>query len=491
MTVNCSWKEFTNDTDTEPNNIGRAIGSHTWIVDPDNANCLQPIGCKGELLIEGPILARGYLGNRENTEKAFICNPAWASKPKGLTRRFYRTGDLVSYDSNGDLRYHGRIDNQVKLNGQRIELGEIEHHLKLSLPQGSQSAVELVATDDKKALGAFIQLPTVGEPTPSEAGLLLSMTESFKALVKDVEASLLSALPSYYVPKLFFPIAKMRMTTSGKLDRRHLRGLANGLLENESSQYRLSEDGGAPPSTSAELALARLWEDILKLKAGTVRKDSGFFQLGGDSAAALRLSMKAREHGINLSVSAMFRAPTLSRMAIEGVPSQDVDAEAKSSPPALEPFSMIPRNMRDGVIKRMAKECEMDASSIEDVYPCTKLQEGLIALSMQEPGAYTAQTVYKLPAGIDIERFCKAWDAVFEAEPTLRTRIVYTEEYGFLQAVFKQRIEWNRVDDPESLDEASRHLPKNPGGALCTFAITAERPSPHFVWTAHHSIYGK
>lgn len=491
LTVNCTWKEFTNDTEPEHNNIGRAIGSNAWIVDPEDVNCLQPIGCKGELLIEGPILARGYLRDREKTESAFISNPNWACGSKVLVRRFYRTGDLVSYGSNGDLKYHGRIDTQVKLNGQRIELGEIEHHLMLGLPQGSQSAVELVTTDTNKALAAFIEFPTTEDATIPAASPILSMTEPFKVLVRAIETFLLGALPSYYIPKLFFPMVKMPMTTSGKLDRRILRTLANSLSEDRRAQYRLSEDGGARPSTPAEFELARLWENVLNLKPGIVGRESGFFQLGGDSASAMRLSALARDRGMNLSVSAMFRNPTLSQMAIEGFPSPVADDEPQSSPPTLEPLSLIPKNMRDMITKRIAKECEMDLDLIEEVYPCTKLQEGLIALSMKEPGAYVAQTVYKLPASIDIESFRQAWNVVFEAEPILRTRIVYTEEYGFLQAVFKHRIEWKSVDSLESLDDASRHLPNRQGGVLCTFTIAEERTSPHFVWTAHHSIYGK
>lgn len=441
--------------------------------------------------MEGPILARGYLGDRQKTEKSFICNPTWACGSGGSVRRFYRTGDLVSYGSNGDLKYHGRIDTQVKLNGQRIELGEIEHHMQLSLPQGSQSAVELVTADGKKALAAFIELLNTNGASKAEASPVLGMTEAFKVLVKTIEASLSGSLPSYYVPKLFFPMARMPMTTSGKLDRRNLRTLVNGLSGSQTAEYRLSENGGAAPSTPAELELARLWENILNLKPGTVGRDSGFFQLGGDSATAMRLSMLARERGINLSVSAIFQRPTLSQMVAGSVLSHVTNDESKSSLPALEPFSLIPKNMKDRITKRIAKECEMNHSLIEDVYPCTKLQEGLIALSMQEPGAYVAQTVYKLPAGINIEKFRQAWNAVFEAEPILRTRIVYTEEYGFLQAVCKLQMEWKTVENLESLNEASRHLPNRQGGALCTFTIAGERTSPYFVWTAHHSIYGK
>lgn len=94
---------------TEATNIGRSIGSVSWITDPSNYNRLVPIGCVGELLIEGPILARGYLNDPEKTSKAFINNPAWAS---GCGRRFYCTGDLARFNSDSTITYLGRKDTQ-------------------------------------------------------------------------------------------------------------------------------------------------------------------------------------------------------------------------------------------------------------------------------------------------------------------------------------------------------------------------------------------
>jgi len=63
----------------EATNIGRSIGSVSWVVDPNDYNKLLPIGCVGELLIEGPIVARGYLNDPQRTGKAFIEDPLWAT----------------------------------------------------------------------------------------------------------------------------------------------------------------------------------------------------------------------------------------------------------------------------------------------------------------------------------------------------------------------------------------------------------------------------
>ncbi|KAF1935156.1 acetyl-CoA synthetase-like protein [Clathrospora elynae] len=54
---------------------GKAVASVSWVVDPENYNHLAPLGLTGELLVEGPILARDYLNDFEKTKAAFIDNP--------------------------------------------------------------------------------------------------------------------------------------------------------------------------------------------------------------------------------------------------------------------------------------------------------------------------------------------------------------------------------------------------------------------------------
>ena len=110
--------------------IGQAISGRAWIVEANDFNMLAPVGAVGELLVEGPVLARGYLNDVMKTKEAFINSPSWITKHEiHNASRFYRTGDLVKYNEDGSIKFVGRIDNQVKLRGQRLELGEVEHHL--------------------------------------------------------------------------------------------------------------------------------------------------------------------------------------------------------------------------------------------------------------------------------------------------------------------------------------------------------------------------
>lgn len=111
--------------------MGEPAGALLWIVDPKDHNRLAPIGCAGEILIEGPLLARGYLSQTQ-TEAAFIYDPSWASSfpvPGVERRRMYKSGDMARYNLDGSISSVGRKDIQVKVHGQRVDLREVEHHL--------------------------------------------------------------------------------------------------------------------------------------------------------------------------------------------------------------------------------------------------------------------------------------------------------------------------------------------------------------------------
>jgi amino acid adenylation domain-containing protein/non-ribosomal peptide synthase protein (TIGR01720 family) len=102
--------------DADPGTIGVATGCRAWVVHPRNHDKLMPVGSVGELIAEGYIVARGYLGDEVKTAKAFIESPVWASSLSSETgfntTRMYKTGDLVRFNSDGSLTYIGRKDTQ-------------------------------------------------------------------------------------------------------------------------------------------------------------------------------------------------------------------------------------------------------------------------------------------------------------------------------------------------------------------------------------------
>lgn len=482
---------------SDPSNIGRSVGSVSWVVDPSDHDRLVPIGCEGELLIEGPIVSRGYLNNSERTSQAFIENPRWALKFDLGTnrgpRRMYKTGDLVRYNSDGTISYVGRKDQQVKLHGQRIELGEIEYHVRTHVEVDWQYAVELISPGDNpgtaKALALFVcpqEDDRVGATVPENG--LLPLSTMLLDTFKNLEASLTKALPKHMVPALYIPLSRLPLTNSGKLDRRKLHSHARAMTESQVTMFRLAGGSGKEPSTAIEKILASLWESVLRLDAGSIGMDAQFFRMGGDSVAAIRLVTAARSKGIGLTFADIFRNATLSEMSKNASFSDSVNSVSEQDNP--QPFALLPATVpADRIVSEVAHLCKIDETSVEDIYPCTSIQEGLIALSSKQPGAYVAQNVYRL-SSIDIPRFKQAWEAIVAAESILRTRVVYTESLGFLQVVVRESIDWSEPRNLEEVSATERVMSAYNGASLSGYSIIKnDTAGSYFVWTVHHALY--
>lgn len=114
----------------------------------------------GELFLEGPFLACGYLNRPGATAAAFIPAPTWllrGDEAQSRTgRRVYRTGDLARVLEDGCICYAGRFDSQVKIKGQRLELSEVEKHITDALSAKSPDAHPIVGI--KSIIVDLIQL---------------------------------------------------------------------------------------------------------------------------------------------------------------------------------------------------------------------------------------------------------------------------------------------------------------------------------------------
>jgi amino acid adenylation domain-containing protein len=432
---------------TDSSNIGTAVGGRVWVVDTRTPDRLVPVGAVGELVVEGRLVAREYLKEEEKTTRVFIKPPAWTKHdgfPHYMFRhddRMYRTGDLVRYNSDGSISYVSRIDTQVKLNGRRIELGEIEFHCQAGLPDDAQAAVEVIvpANSKTKSLAFFFSVPTMtsNKGSTSTTFSLLRKTDLLAEIAHSVERHVSSSLPAYMVPQLFVPVMTMPWTTAGKLDRRLLRSAIQEASPDDISSYRLlaAADAAAKrhaPANEMEKTLQGLWESTLGLPAGSVGIMDSFFGVGGDSLTAIWLVGAARARTIRLSVLDIFEKPVLADMALAcgGLEAQVTSAELKA-------VDLVPSSAADleALKEEVSAQCALSADLIQDMYPCSPLQEGLVALANKQEGAYVAVNTLKIPDHIDLDHFKSAWQEVVNTTDTLRTRIIHTASSGFLQIV--------------------------------------------------------
>ena len=171
--------------------------SDILVIKADGSTCAE--NERGEIIIAGPNVSPGYLGQPALTQKAFF-------QLGGM--QAYRTGDSGHFEQ-GMLFFDGRQDNQIKLHGYRIELGDVESNLQ-ALP----FVLDAVVLPHQKNglpdfLAAFIVLKTGPVQTEYET-------------TRNLKRELRKRLPDYMVPHKCYYLEKFPMTANGKIDRRKL-----------------------------------------------------------------------------------------------------------------------------------------------------------------------------------------------------------------------------------------------------------------------------
>ncbi|KAM7189563.1 hypothetical protein V8F20_010102 [Naviculisporaceae sp. PSN 640] len=480
--------------------IGHPVSSIGWVVDPKDHNRLTPVGCVGELLIQGPNVARGYLHNPEKTAEAFVSNPKWL-RAFGHTKQetLYKTGDLVMQDVvDGTLTYLGRKDNQTKVNGQRLELGEIETQLKA---KGAGVKVESVIVlagktkyeKNKQRLAAFIHFADVKADAKN---IIIKIDDKLLSRLQRLESAMRATLPKYMVPTLWIPVSKMPTLSSAKTDRKTLTALFKELDTAQVTMYSLSspdEQAGVKQEAATEIEkkLVDLIARTLGRNANDIGTNDSFFRLGGDSITAIQLVAAARVENITLSTELIFRHPKIVDMALAASSSSSSHDLVSSGP--IEPFSLIPDNTSPDVLKeQISTEYSIPSSSITDILPCTPLQEGLITLTLKDPSSYILREIYRLPSKIDLARFKSAWEQVVSKHcPILRTRIVnLPEQGGAYQVVTSDNVAWTKAGKVQEYIDADKARPFGYGTPLARFGLVeTQYTGVYFIWTMHHSVY--
>ncbi|MFN7819587.1 MAG: amino acid adenylation domain-containing protein [Cyanobacteriota bacterium] len=266
--------------------IGKPLHNTTVKVLDAQLN-LCPIGVPGELHIGGEGLARGYHMNPALTAEKFIADPASADS----SARLYNTGDLVSWNADGTLAFHGRSDQQIKLRGIRIEPDQIEASL-LDHPAVAQAVVLLSSVDP---LHPRLIAYWVAKEEVTSGG-------ASQPTAQQLHSFLSERLPAFMVPSGLMALDSLPLTPNGKLDRQALPVPANA-----ADGQRVS------PSTDLEHQLHGIWTEVLG--HGEFGTTDNFFAIGGHSLSAARMISRLEQiYGRLLSLATVFQKPTISGM---------------------------------------------------------------------------------------------------------------------------------------------------------------------------------
>lgn len=241
-------------------------------------NQLCGFNIPGEICIQSPGIAKGYLNNEALTKKSFIPNPF----DEGL---LYRTGDLGAWLKDGNINYMGRIDKQVKIRGFRVELSEIETLLR-TIKDVKDCAV-IVREDlvKEKYICAFIT------------------SENNMINIETVKSTLAQKVPSYMLPSYIMKIDDIPVTSNGKLD-------VKSLPEIDFSQGHTY----IAPSTKLEHQIADSFAEVLDFPQISITES--FFEIGGHSLRATRLvNTIESKTGVRIPVKIVFEKKTVQNIA--------------------------------------------------------------------------------------------------------------------------------------------------------------------------------
>ncbi|MFG2877547.1 amino acid adenylation domain-containing protein [Streptomyces sp. NPDC048337] len=264
--------------------VGPALpGWHLYVIDARGH--LVPPGVTGEICVGGAGVALGYLGQPELTATRFTQDPY-------ADGRRYHSGDLGRLRPDGTLEHLGRIDSQVKIRGFRIELDEIRS--------------VLLEDPDVRAAAVIVRREDPADPASARLDAYVVPADLDTAGVRKRAAGV---LPGYMLPATVTALDTLPLTTNGKLDAARL-----------PLPVRTAAPAPAPAATEDGEDRAAVLQEIWTTVLGTpVGLDDDFFELGGNSLFAVRISAALRARGLPaVPLRDLFRTPTIRALAGTG-----------------------------------------------------------------------------------------------------------------------------------------------------------------------------
>ncbi|MFE2940693.1 amino acid adenylation domain-containing protein [Streptomyces sp. NPDC059255] len=431
--------------------IGRPIDNTELYVLGEHHDEPQPFGAPGELCVAGAGVARGYLGRPELTREKFTPYP---SAPGG---RVYRTGDLARVLADGTVEYLGRIDGQVKIRGNRIETGEVAH--RLSTAPGVRDAV--VVDRVTPARGTHLVGYYVADE-PAEDGAL--------------RAHLARALPEFMIPAYLVRVDGIPLSPNGKTDRRALPEPGNAG----------SGERPAAPRDETEATLVSVWSEVLGQENIGVHDD--YYALGGDSLLTIRIQARAARLGVHFAPNDLVQHPTVAALA-----ARCTDGPREQSPEPA-PFALVPEASRDRLLR---------TGDVEDAFPLTRLQLGLIYHSAAGEGSAVYHDVFHYSFRLPWQEpaFRQAFDRLVARHPALRSsidlgghgeplQIVHRRVTGGLSVVDQRGTEEAAADAVlnEHIEQRRYHRYDFATAPLCHFRVHVREHTTELVLSFHHVL---
>lgn len=409
-------------------------------VDGKLETCLR--GSPGELIVEGALVGRGYLGRDEATKKAFV---EWPEKGD----RSYRTGDLGEFDvskfhsdlvlfslltfptlsslylrfsvrmfPDGSIIIAGRIDSQIKLRGVRIESEGVSNVIRKASTKLDLDAVSVVTNHPQ--VGSSELLVTFVAPGDGRVSVSQRRGHpTFEKLEGDLSSILREAsnkeLASYMRPSHIVPVDFLPLSHNGKVDSKSLVALfqetsvaqllsLQGLGDTQDDSGEVDRE-----ATEAERIIMEEMASIGEISIESLKPSSRLIESGLNSLqlATLTARLRSKFGGKSLTVTQVIGSES-----VEGC-SRLLEEPSSSSSTSLDLEKYSDEN-RSHAEELFGKE------EIESVLPQFPVQPGVLFQTTQQPQGYVQHFLYKCSSGIQPPQIDKAWKLAMESHEILR-----------------------------------------------------------------------
>ncbi|EPS28470.1 hypothetical protein PDE_03416 [Penicillium oxalicum 114-2] len=422
-----------------------------WICNLRNPSLLAPIGCPGELWLEGDCLSGEILES-----------PTWlqagSSQFVGRQGKTQATGDIVQQQEDGTIVFLGRKDDVLVVNGQVVDLADLETHLSRCLPSFARAVVGVIekpnptldekphlslvvfVTEQRAERGLVSLLPECYEITKkseSPASMISVCASASTELVlamKRLEKMFRDSLPAHMVPSSYIvldtlppkqhDINQIAAMIPDQIIERFQQGLQE--VWNKSLSMACLSD--------SEQILRLEWANVLGMNEHQIEMDDNFFRLGGDSVLAMKLVSSLRNQGHTLTIADIFQYMRLSdaakRLKLGNL------KKAKTQP--YRHFSLVDPVVADHILSDIRQsKLVISPDLVQDVYPVTDSQALDIRGTIETPRTSVQYNMLYFNNAIDCDRLHRACQELVMVHDILRT--VFVEKDGrFFQVVLSE-----------------------------------------------------
>ena len=345
----------------------------------------------GQIVVSSRFLSPGYWRQPRLTAQAYR---GIAADPLG---RWLWTGDLGRQQANGLIEHLGRCDSQVQVRGYRVEIAEVENTI-VNAPFVTSAAVVSVEKNSETKLVAFVH------------------AESESQSIAQLRQWCALHLPQYAIPSVFRYVECLPHTIQGKIDRQHLIALC---MDDEFfvDASPVSSAAYEPPQKTIETNLADIWAKRLGLSQVGIEDD--FFELGGNSLAAMGISGRASQlFGVEVAVRAVFVHPTVNAMAMH-IASLLLDGSATKAASRVSP------DQGEGLLVLSRQSRQPNSRALQSF-----AQQRLWFLEQLQGGltAYNMPYGWKLRGPLDVEALRRALEEIVQRHEPLRTTFAVLDD---------------------------------------------------------------